>query len=84
MSEASMPAVAIARKAATVAMLAVVSSGPAMRRSLMPVLLTIHSSSVSTIRARSALVRTLPGAYAPQPVTWTPVVGRNGITARPR
>ncbi len=52
------PATAMARRPATAAMLAVVSPGPAMRRSQIPVRLTIHSSAVSTIFSRSALVRT--------------------------
>jgi len=39
-----------------------VSSSEAMRRSLMPVRLVIHSSVVSTIRSSSALVMTREGA----------------------
>src|SRR5215208_1118037 len=39
-----------------------------MRRSLMPVRLVIHSSEVSTIRSRSALVSTRSGTAMPQPV----------------
>ncbi len=62
MSSGSSPAVAMARSPATAAMLAVVSSGPAMRRSRMPVRETIHSSLVSTMRSRSALVRIRLGA----------------------
>src|SRR5690606_38382515 len=46
----------------------VVSCGAAMRRSRMPVRVTIHSSEVSTIRSRSALVRTCSGSPAPHPV----------------
>ena len=44
MSSGWSPATAMARRPATAAMLAVVSSGPAMRRSRIPVRLTIHSS----------------------------------------
>ena len=62
MSSGSRPAVWIARSAATAAMDAVVSSAAATRRSRMPVRVTIHSSDVSTIRSRSALVRTCAGA----------------------
>ena len=39
--------------------------GAAMRRSRMPVRLTIHSSDVSTIFSRSALDRTRSGTYTP-------------------
>ena len=62
MSSGCSPAVAMARRPATDAMLAVVSSGPAMRRSQMPVRETIHSSFVSTMCSRSALDRTRLGA----------------------
>ena len=62
MSSGSIPAVRIARKDATAAIEAVVSWAAATRRSRMPVRLTIHSSDVSTIRSRSALVRTCAGA----------------------
>ena len=41
---------------------AVVSFAAATRRSRMPVRVTIHSSEVSTIRSRSALVSTWAGA----------------------
>src|SRR5687768_2542540 len=39
-----------------------------MRRSWIPVRLTIHSSEVSTSRVRSSFVMTRDGAYIPQPV----------------
>ena len=68
MSSASRPAVAMARFAAMAPIVAVVSCGPATRRSRMPVRVRIHSSDVSTMRSRSALVRTPSGAYMPQPV----------------
>ena len=61
MSSGSMPAVWIARSAATAPIEAVVSLAAATRRSRMPVRDTIHSSFVSTIRSRSALVRTWRG-----------------------
>jgi hypothetical protein len=47
--------------AAWIAMSATFSSSAAIRRSLMPTRETIHSSFVSTISARSALVRTFSG-----------------------
>ncbi len=62
MSSGSRPATAIARAPATAPIEAVVSWAAATRRSRMPVRLTIHSSFVSTIRSRSALVRTALGA----------------------
>ena len=71
MSSGCRPATAMARLPATAAIVAVVSSGAAMRRSRMPVRVTIHSSDVSTSRSRSALVRTRSGAYMPQPVMRT-------------
>ncbi len=70
MSSGSRPAVRIARRPATAAIDAVVSLAAATRRSRMPVRDTIHSSDVSTIRSRSAFVRTWAGAYLPHPVTW--------------
>ena len=62
MSSGSRPAVRIARSPATAAIEAVVSLAAATRRSRMPVRDTIHSSDVSTIRSRSAFVRTWAGA----------------------
>ena len=61
-SSGSIPAVRIARIAATAAIDAVVSWAAATRRSRIPVRVTIHSSDVSTIRSRSWLVRTCSGA----------------------
>src|SRR5918998_289152 len=63
-----------------------------MRRSLMPVRLVIHSSEVSTIRSRSALVSTRSGTAIPQPVIAalrmvvprvTGLGGRDSITGTP-
>lgn len=62
MSSGSSPAVRMARRAATAAIDAVVSWAAATRRSRMPVRWTIHSSLVSTIRSRSALLSTCAGA----------------------
>src|SRR5262245_56867906 len=61
------PARLIAAAAALVPRLAVVSSGPATRRSRIPVRSTIHSSLVSTRASRSALVRRPSGSAVPQP-----------------
>ena len=52
----------MARAPATAPIEAVVSWAAATRRSRIPVRLTIHSSFVSTIRSRSAFVRTALGA----------------------
>ena len=60
-SVGEIPACSIAARAALVAMSLVYSSGAAMRRSLMPVRVVIHSSDVSTILERSALVRIFSG-----------------------
>src|ERR671916_2803983 len=63
-----------------------------MRRSLIPVRLVIHSSEVSTIRSRSALVSTRSGTPIPQPVIAalrmvvprvTGLDGRDSITGTP-
>ena len=62
MSPGSMPAVRMARIEATAAIDAVVSWAAATRRSRMPVRVRIHSSEVSTIFSRSALVRICEGA----------------------
>jgi hypothetical protein len=61
MSSGATPASAIARRAASRARSEVASAGPAMRRSRMPVRVVIHSSEVSTMRSRSALVITRAG-----------------------
>jgi hypothetical protein len=58
---ASTPAAASAARAAASAMSDVVSPSAAMRRSRMPVRCMIHSSEVSTIRDRSALLSTRLG-----------------------
>src|ERR1022692_2755134 len=76
------PAIFIARCAALAAMSDVNSSWAAIRRSLMPVRVVIHSSEVSTIFSRSALVRIFSGTYAPTPVmeqerTWRSCGGRD-------
>ena len=62
-SAAGQLGLSIARRAAFVARSEVNSSGAAMRRSLMPVRVVIHSSEVSTIFSRSALVRIFSGTY---------------------
>ena len=56
MSAAVTPAASMALRAALVAMSLVAISGPAMRRSLIPVREVIHSSEVSTILDMSSLV----------------------------
>src|SRR6185436_10633457 len=63
-----MPATARASRAAWTLRVVVVSLSAAMRRSRMPVRLTIHSSDVSTSFSRSWFVITRDGAYMPQPV----------------
>src|SRR6188472_4008862 len=67
-SDASTPATASASRAACTDRVVVVSSSAAMRRSRMPVRLTIHSSEVSTMVDSSSLVMTRSGAYIPHPV----------------
>src|ERR1022692_3535983 len=76
------PAISIARRAALAARSEVNSFAAAMRRSLMPVRVVIHSSEVSTIFSRSALVRIFSGTYEPTPVmeqerTWRSCGGRD-------
>lgn len=61
MSEGCSPAVARALAAACAARSSTGSSGPPTCRVLMPTRLVIHSSLVSTMTARSSLVRTLAG-----------------------
>ena len=53
--------------AAVVASVAVLSSGPAMRRSRMPVRSTIHASDVSTRASRSWFVSRPSGIATPYP-----------------
>src|ERR1051325_3606489 len=60
-----------ALSAAFVAMSLVVSSFAAMRRSLIPVRVVIHSSEVSTIRMRSSFVSRFSGANLPVPTIET-------------
>jgi hypothetical protein len=55
-----------------VASVAVVSVSPAIRRSRIPVRCTIHSSLVSTIRARSSFVRRFSGNALPVPAMMAP------------
>src|SRR3954449_7877883 len=91
-SSAVRPAVSSAWRAAVTDREVVLSSAPTMRRSLMPVRLVIHSSEVSTIRSRSALVSTRSGTAMPQPVIAalrmvvprvTGLCGRESITGAP-
>src|SRR5688572_33242371 len=67
-SDGSSPATASASRAAMTLSDVVVSSSAAIRRSRMPVRLTIHSSLVSTMVASSSFVITRDGAYIPHPV----------------
>ena len=60
-SVGAMPALARAALAAAAPMSELCSSAAEMRRSRMPVWLTIHSSLVSTRFSRSALVRIWAG-----------------------
>src|SRR5512144_2485381 len=63
-----MPALSSAARAAAVPMVEVSSPLAAMRRSLIPVRVAIHSSVVSTTLARSSLVNTRFGRYPPHPL----------------
>src|SRR5579872_1741437 len=65
----SNPRLARSVRTAWVDSVAVVSSGPAIRRSRIPVRCTIHSSEVSTIRSRSRFDRTASGTACAIPVT---------------
>src|SRR2546428_2134170 len=67
MSDADMPAAVKASCAARVANCDMYSSSRAMRRSRIPVREVIHSSEVSTIFSRSALVSTWDGRDDPVP-----------------
>ncbi len=60
-SSGVMPASASARFVASMARSLVACSGFAIRRSLIPVRETIHSSEVSSIRSKSAFVSTTSG-----------------------
>ena len=66
-SSGSRPASASAAWPAASPRLNVDSSSPAMRRSLIPVRVQIHSSEVSTISASAWLVRTWEGRARPRP-----------------
>jgi hypothetical protein len=66
------PAASIALRAAVAPRVAVVSPLAAIRRSLIPVRWVIHSSFVSTILARSSLVRRRSGTQLPVPVMFAP------------
>src|SRR2546425_7587475 len=81
-SSSRTPACSIARRAASVPMSDVHIQSGAMRRSLIPVRVTIHSSVVSTIFSRSALVSTRSGTYEPVPTMWTDLVGRFDLGLR--
>ena len=60
------------------------SPGSTMRRSRIPERSVIHSSVVSTIRSRSALVSTRLGRWWPTPVIWTRArAASEGVTRRP-
>ena len=50
------------------------SSGAAIRRSTIPVLVVIHSSDVSTCMANSRLVTVFVGTYPPMPAIRMPMV----------
>src|SRR6185369_3942607 len=65
------PAMAKARRAASAAKVDVYSPSAAIRRSLIPVLVVIHSSLVSTNCSISALVRIFAGKADPVPVILT-------------
>ena len=80
-SAAVTPAAARARSLASRLSMATVCSGPAMWRSRIPVRSTIHTSEVSSILLRSALVST-PGGTA-TPTLATSANGR-GIMSWPR
>src|SRR3954454_8048658 len=69
------PAASMARRAAAVPRVAVVSPSETIRRSRMPVRWTIQSSLVSTIRANSSLVRRFSGRQLPVPAMMAPKVG---------
>ncbi|CCQ10153.1 hypothetical protein PALB_10180 [Pseudoalteromonas luteoviolacea B = ATCC 29581] len=72
MSLPSIPAQARASRAAAVARSAVETW--LTRRDLIPVLLAIHSSFVSTIWLISSLLMLAGGMHFPQPVIWAYVI----------
>ena len=67
-SSARTPACSIARRAAAAPMSDVHWSAAAMRRSLMPVRVVIHSSVVSSIFSKSAFVKMPSGKLCPIPM----------------
>src|SRR5579885_3583048 len=82
-SAARLPARSSAARAAGRARSDIASVSAATLRSLIPVRVVIHSSAVSTIRARSSFVSTRSGTWQPSPVIET---GRPAVpfTARLR
>ena len=76
------PACLIAAAPASMARVAVVSPGPAIRRSRMPVRSTIHWSLVSTRCSRSALVRRWSGSAVPHPAIAARMLRRLAATRR--
>src|SRR4030042_6435031 len=58
---------AMARRPASIARVATLSSGPTTWRSRIPVRDMIHSSDVSTMRSKSLLVRIFSGRNVPRP-----------------
>ena len=71
-SSGATPAASIACRPASMAKGDNVSSSPATRRSLIPLRVRIHSSEVSTIFSRSALVSTPSGTAEPTPAIRIP------------
>jgi len=67
-SSALIPAISRARREASTAKVEVYWPSAAIRRCLIPVLVVIHSSLVSTIRSRSRLVSIFSGREEPVPV----------------
>src|SRR5262245_42165829 len=77
------PAASSARWQATSARSDDACSGAAIRRSRIPVRSTIHSSEVSTMRSRSALVSRFSGTYIPVPVIVAPRIASGcGVMVR--
>src|SRR3972149_7732276 len=66
-SSGDTPASAMARRPASIARVATLSSGPTTWRSRLPVRDMIHSSDVSTMRSKSLLVKTFSGRNVPRP-----------------
>src|SRR5207247_443464 len=74
-SSSRTPACSIARRDASAPMSDVHIVSEAIRRSRIPERVTIHSSVVSTIFSKSALVRIRSGRYEPVPTMWTDLRG---------